>query len=88
MTTHSDTLASEIPWTEEQSMDSQRVGHDLATKQPVVRTPNFHFRGLGVQSLAGELRSCKLCSEANKTKQIQQLRGHDSVCVCVCVCVF
>ena len=37
MATHSSILACEIPWTEEpgglQSMGSQRVGHDLATKQ-------------------------------------------------------
>ena len=37
MATHSSILAWEIPWTEEpgrlQSMGSQRVGHDLATKQ-------------------------------------------------------
>ena len=37
MATHSSILASEIPWTEEtgglQSMGSQRVRHDLATKQ-------------------------------------------------------
>ena len=37
MATHSSILASEIPWTEEtgglQSMGSQRVSHDLATKQ-------------------------------------------------------
>ena len=36
MTTHSNTLAWEIPWTEEpagpQSMGSRRVGHDWATK--------------------------------------------------------
>ena len=35
--THSSILAWRIPWTEEpgrlQSMGSQRVGHDLATKQ-------------------------------------------------------
>ena len=35
--THSSILAWEIPWTEEpealESMGSQRVGHDLATKQ-------------------------------------------------------
>ena len=35
--THCSILAWEIPWTEEpgglQSMGSQRVGHDLATKQ-------------------------------------------------------
>ena len=37
MATHSSTLARKIPWTEEsgglQSMESQRVGHDSATKQ-------------------------------------------------------
>ena len=37
MTAHSCILAWEIPWTEEpgrlQSIGSQRVGHDLATKQ-------------------------------------------------------
>ena len=36
MATHSSTLAWKIPWTEEpgglQSMGSQRVGHDCATK--------------------------------------------------------
>ena len=37
MTTHSGILAGEISWTEEpcrlQSMGSQRVGYDIATKQ-------------------------------------------------------
>ena len=37
MATHSSILAWEIPWTEEpgglQTIGSQRVGHDLATKQ-------------------------------------------------------
>ena len=37
MAAHSSILAWEIPWTEEpgglQSMESQRVGQDLATKQ-------------------------------------------------------
>ena len=37
MATHSSIFAWEIPWTEEagglQSMESQRVGHNLATKQ-------------------------------------------------------
>ena len=37
MTTHSSILAWEIPWTEEpdglQSMESQRIEHDLVTKQ-------------------------------------------------------
>jgi len=49
MTIHSSILAWRIPWTEEpaglQSMGSQRVGQDLATKQqypyrgPVVKNP-------------------------------------------------
>ena len=37
MATHSSVLAWEIPWTEEpggqQCMESQRIRHDLATKQ-------------------------------------------------------
>ena len=37
MATHSNILAWEVPWTEEpgglQSMDNNRFGHDLATKQ-------------------------------------------------------
>ena len=37
MATHSSILAWKIPWTEEpgglQSMESQKVGHDLAAKQ-------------------------------------------------------
>ena len=37
MATYSSILARKIPWTEEpgrlQSMESQRVGHNLATKQ-------------------------------------------------------
>ena len=41
MATHSSILAWEIPWTEEpgglQSMGSQIVGHDLATKQQFVK---------------------------------------------------
>ena len=38
MATHSNILVWEIPWTEEpeglQSMGSERVGHNLATKPP------------------------------------------------------
>ena len=41
--THSSIPAWEIPWTEEpgglQSMGSQRVGHDLVTKQKQAATP-------------------------------------------------
>ena len=45
MATHSSILALEIPWTEEpgglQSMWSQRVKHDSATKQYVMQWPVF-----------------------------------------------
>ena len=51
MATHSSILAWEIPWTEEPgglySMWSQRVRHDLATKQQQqvlsARTVNTHY---------------------------------------------
>ena len=40
MATHSSILAWRIPWTEEpgrlQSTGSQRIGHDLATKQHLI----------------------------------------------------
>ena len=40
MATHSNILVWRIPWTEEpgglQSAESQRVGHDLVTKAPLV----------------------------------------------------
>ena len=46
MTTHPRILAWEIPWTEEsgglQSMRSQRVTHDLATKQQQQLTINTY----------------------------------------------
>ena len=42
MATHSSILAQEIPWTEEpgglQSMELQRVAHDLAAKQLYMQT--------------------------------------------------
>ena len=45
MTTHSSILAWEILWTEEpgrlQSMGSQRIRHDLATKQQQLETDDF-----------------------------------------------
>ena len=47
MATHSSILTWEIPWREEpgglQSMGSQRVGHDLATKPPPPRLYTFLF---------------------------------------------
>ena len=36
---------------------------------PVVGTPRFHCWGPGVQSLVGELGSCKLHSQQNKTNK-------------------
>ena len=60
MATHSSILAWRIPWTEEpgglQSMGSQRVRHNLATKPPapaVVRTPCFHCHGPGYNPCSG-----------------------------------
>ena len=52
MTTHSSTLAWGIPWMEEpgglQSMGSQRVGHDLVTKQQQQRaSEHILHRGRG-----------------------------------------
>ena len=41
MATHSSTLAWNIPWMEEQSMGSLRVGHDLSDF-----TFTFHFHAL------------------------------------------
>ena len=45
MATHSSIPAWEIPWTEEpgrlQSMGSQRVGHDLVTKQQQILAPHL-----------------------------------------------
>ena len=47
MATHSSVLAWEIPWTDEpgrpQSMESQRIGHDLATKQQQEEAPENLF---------------------------------------------
>ena len=75
MATHSSVLAWKIPQTEEptglQSMGSQRVRHNLATKQnktkqkgswnfpggPVGKTLVFPLQGAQVWSLVGELRS-------------------------------
>ena len=45
MATHSSIIAREIPWTEElgglQSMGSQRVERDLATKQQIIYLPSI-----------------------------------------------
>ena len=60
MATHSSILAWRIPWAEEpgglQSMGSQRVRHNLATKPPtpaVVRTLCFHCHGPGYNPCSG-----------------------------------
>ena len=46
MATHSSILAWEIPWTEEpgrlQSIGSQRVGHNLVTKQQQIYMIHYH----------------------------------------------
>ena len=50
MATNSSVLAWRIPWTEEpgelQSTGSQRVGHDLATKQQAQLAPYKAIRGI------------------------------------------
>ena len=50
MATHSSVLFWGIPWTEEpgrlQSMELQRVGHDLATKQQQQQCAFIFFSGL------------------------------------------
>ena len=50
MATHSNILAWEIPWTEDpcglQSMGSQRVGHDLATKQQQILALTYGMQDL------------------------------------------
>ena len=47
MATHSSILAWEIPWTEEpgalQSMGSQKIGYNLATKQKQLNFLSLHF---------------------------------------------
>ena len=56
MATHSSILAWEIPWTEEpgglQSMGSQRVRHDWATKQQQQPKANIDWVLLGVRHCA------------------------------------
>ena len=51
METHSSMLAWRIPWTEEpgglQSMGSQRVGHDLVTKQQHDKVEVQHGHAVG-----------------------------------------
>ena len=50
MTTHSGILAWEIPWKEElgrlKSIRSQRVGHDLATKQQQILALTYGMQDL------------------------------------------
>ena len=57
MTTHSSILAWEILWTEEpgrlQSMGSQRIRHDLATKQQQLETDDFTSFVLILKSFIG-----------------------------------
>ena len=54
MVTHSSTLVWEISWTEEpdglQSMGSQRVGHNLVTKQQHHIYTNMHINTMGYYS--------------------------------------
>ena len=53
MATHSGILAQEIPWTEElgrlQSMGSQRVRHDLATKEQHIHVLEYYQQLTGMK---------------------------------------
>ena len=70
MFTHSTILAWRIPWTEEPgrlpSMELQRVGHDLATKQQQLTNPAFHTR----QFINSFLPSC-ICTMFNSLQRAQ-----------------
>ena len=72
MAIHSSTLAWKIPWTEEpdrlQSMVSQRVGHDLVTKQQQKREMT---EAVGVQQPGKKAKSTLVTfSSNNVTKSI------------------
>ena len=81
MTIHSGILPWEIPWTEEpgglQSMRSQRVGHDLATKQqqqtlPVIsshKSNSLFFHGFQKALFLLMVRNEGERKEKKKTKQ-------------------
>ena len=57
MATHSSILAWEMPWTEEpgelQSMGSQRVGHDWATKRERQVVQRLSMRDVSVSVFEG-----------------------------------
>ena len=57
MATHSSVVAWDTPWTEEpgrlQSMGSQRIRHDLATKQQQLETDDFTSFVLILKSFIG-----------------------------------
>ena len=83
--THSSILAWKIPWTEEpcrlQSMGSQRVGHDWATKHstaqlaisPTCWTSSIHFTGCqhshGPENLHMKFRTKNRCSNKSHTQK-------------------
>ena len=97
MATYSSILAWRIPWTEEpgmlQSMGSQRVGHNLGTKQ------NTKTRQALLNRCPGKFKFCFLelsgifflvfLIHSWLTLQMQntQIWRVDCVCVCVCMCV-
>ena len=82
MATHSNILAWEIPWTEEpdgtQSMESQRVGYNLATKQQQIRTPGSENVSPGyttwVERLSHSMKANSVDSVHNEgTLDLQQV---------------
>ena len=66
MATHSSILAWEIPWTEEpggpQYLESQRVRHDLAAKQPPPWKEDF----VTLNKLGSTKRRCRLQRKPDK----------------------
>ena len=66
MATHSSILAWEIPWTEEpggpQSMGSQRVEHDMVTKQQH-KSPSGNISHFTILEAKKELFSVKLVAK-------------------------
>ena len=72
MATHSSILAWEIPWTEEpgglQSLGSQRIRHDLVTKQqtPELRLPYSRSESLSQVEIREDIN----------TVHIQELHTH------------
>ena len=102
VTTHSNILAWEIPWTEEpgrlQSMGSQTVGHDLPTKQQQITLLLHSILGVSkvtypqteAETLPSNYPSLRAGKGQSFWKQLPRLLiklAWFRWFVCVCVCV-